>query len=63
MSDATAAPGPPGLVYRSAAVYEAVMRLLYGRHYVARQRAVADLIPAGASLLELCCGPIGYFRQ
>ncbi len=45
------------LVYRSAAGYELLMRLLYGRHYGARMRAVADQVPDGASVLELCCGP------
>ena len=33
------------------------MRVLYGRHYVDRMRAVAEQVPDGASVLELCCGP------
>jgi len=45
------------LIYRSAAGYELLMRVLYGRHYAARMRAVAEQVPAGASVLELCCGP------
>jgi SAM-dependent methyltransferase len=45
------------LVYRSAVGYELLMRLLYGRHYAARMRAVAEQVPAGASVLECCCGP------
>ncbi|HEY2588473.1 MAG TPA: methyltransferase domain-containing protein [Tepidisphaeraceae bacterium] len=44
-------------VYRSPLIYDAVMLALYGRHAFARCRVVADLIPAGASILELCCGP------
>jgi SAM-dependent methyltransferase len=44
-------------VYRNDLVYELVMLGLYGRHYRARYRAVADLIPDGASVLDLCCGP------
>lgn len=44
-------------VYRHELVYELVMIGLYGRHYGARYRAVAELIPAGASVLDLCCGP------
>jgi SAM-dependent methyltransferase len=63
VADATAAPRSPGLVYRSAALYEAVMRVLYGRHYAARQRAIADLIPGGSSVLELCCGPGTLYRR
>jgi SAM-dependent methyltransferase len=45
------------LVYRSAGGYELLMRVLYGRHYAARMHAVADQVPAGASVLECCCGP------
>jgi len=45
------------LVYRSALGYELVMRLLYGAHYGERMRAVAELVPPGSSVLELCCGP------
>ena len=45
------------LVYRNALVYELVLLGLYGRHYPARYRAVADLIPDGSSVLDLACGP------
>jgi SAM-dependent methyltransferase len=45
------------LVYRSALGYELLMRGLYGRHYGERMTAVADRVPPGCSLLELCCGP------
>ncbi len=45
------------LVYRTAVGYELLMRLLYGRHYAGRMRAVAGEVPDGASVLELCCGP------
>jgi len=44
-------------VYRTAAGYELLMRVLYGRHYAARMRAVAEQVPVGSSVLELCCGP------
>jgi SAM-dependent methyltransferase len=30
---------------------------LYRRHYSARYRAIAALIPDGSSVLDLCCGP------
>jgi SAM-dependent methyltransferase len=33
------------------------MRLLYGRYYEDRYIALAKLIPAGSSVLDLCCGP------
>lgn len=45
------------LIYRSAQGYELVMRVLYGRHYLDRMRAVAHEVPQNASVLELCCGP------
>jgi SAM-dependent methyltransferase len=45
------------LIYRSALGYELVMRGLYGRHYRDRLRAVADEVPEGSSVVELCCGP------
>jgi SAM-dependent methyltransferase len=45
------------LIYRSAGGYELLMRLLYGRHYGARLKAIAEEVPPGCSVLELCCGP------
>jgi SAM-dependent methyltransferase len=51
------------VIYRSAAVYGLAMRALYGRHYRARYTAVAELVPAGASVLELCCGPGVLYRR
>jgi SAM-dependent methyltransferase len=39
------------------------MRALYGRHYAARMSAVAAQVPAGASVLELCCGPGTLYRR
>jgi SAM-dependent methyltransferase len=55
------------LVYRNAVFYEAIMRALYGRHYGSRFRAIAGLIPDGASVLDVCCGParlyLRYLKQ
>jgi hypothetical protein len=51
------------VIYRSSALYGLVMRALYGRHYRARYAAVAELVPAGASVLELCCGPAVLYRH
>lgn len=51
------------LIYRSSRGYELLMRALYGRHYRDRMRVVAEQVPQGASVLELCCGPgTLYFR-
>lgn len=46
-----------GLIYRTSTGYELVMLALYRRHYAARYQAIASLIPSGAEVLELCCGP------
>jgi len=45
------------VIYRSATGYELLMRALYGRHYEDRMQAVADQVPDGATVVELCCGP------
>jgi len=45
------------LIYRSRTAYELAMLALYRSHYVARYEAIANLIPSGADVLELCCGP------
>ena len=50
-------------LYKSAFLYEALMVLLYGRHYADRYRAIADLIPAESSVLDLCCGPAVLYRR
>jgi SAM-dependent methyltransferase len=47
----------PSWVYRNSYLYELLMMGLYGRHYFARLRLVAGRIPAGSSVLDLCCGP------
>lgn len=54
---------PPSLIYRSAALYELAMLALYGRHYPARHRAIAELVPDGASVLDLCCGPARLYHR
>jgi hypothetical protein len=51
------------IIYRTALGYEVVMRALYGRHYAERMKAVADEVPAGASVLELCCGPATLYKR
>jgi SAM-dependent methyltransferase len=51
------------LIYRSASVYELAMVLLYGRHYTSRYRAIAELIPAASSVLDLCCGPALLYHR
>ena len=51
------------LIYRSASAYELAMLLLYGRHYASRYRAIAELIPDGSSVLDVCCGPAFLYHR
>lgn len=51
------------LVYRNAVLYESAMLALYGRHYFARYRAIADLIPEHVSVLDVCCGPAHLYHR
>lgn len=39
------------------------MRVLYGRHYGARFRAIAAEIPPGSEVLDLCCGPATLYTR
>jgi SAM-dependent methyltransferase len=50
-------------LYKSAFLYELLMVMLYGRHYAGRYRAIADLIPAQSSVLDLCCGPAVLYHR
>ena len=52
-----------GLIYRNAFIYEMTMVAGYGRHYGERYRAITELIPHGASVLDLCCGPGILYRR
>jgi len=45
------------LIYRSRTAYELAMLALYRSHYAERHEAIANLIPSGTEVLELCCGP------
>jgi SAM-dependent methyltransferase len=51
------------LIYKSTRIYELAMLLLYGRHYPARYRAIAELISPGSSVLDLCCGPALLYER
>ena len=43
-------------IYSNRVLYHVVMRLLYGPHFDTRYRALADAIPAGASVVDVCAG-------
>ena len=45
------------IIYRHRSLYTALMRLLYrGEGFRSRYETIAALIPAGASVVEACCG-------
>lgn len=49
-------------IYWSPSLYRMVMRLLYRGRYHERYALVANLVPPGASVVELCCG-CGYLYE
>jgi len=51
------------LIYRNAFLYEGLMRALYGSAYKGRFQVLADLIPQGGSVLDVCCGPATLFHR
>jgi len=51
------------LIYKSAALYEFINWLLYGRHHRVRYEVIANLIPPSASVVDLCCGPATLYRR
>jgi trans-aconitate methyltransferase len=44
-------------LYSSPWLYRLAMKCLYGSNHKARLSAVAALIPAGSTVLDVCCGP------
>ena len=51
------------LIYQNALIYEALMLVLYGPGYFARYREIADLIPEGGTVTDLCCGPATLYHR
>ena len=51
------------LIYQNARIYEGLMRALYGPAYYGRFEAIAERIPEGGSVLDVCCGPGTLFHR
>jgi len=51
------------LIYQNAFIYEGLMRALYGSAYSGRFEALAERIPEGGSVLDVCCGPATLFHR
>jgi hypothetical protein len=47
------------LIYQQRTAYHLLMRLLYGRHFLARYAAIAAEVPFGSSVVDVCAGD-GY---
>ena len=52
----------PSPIYWTATGYDLVMRALYARDYARLYADVADLIPDGASVVDVCCGSARLYR-
>ena len=50
-------------VYWHPAIYNLLMRFLYGKNFEARYRAIAELIPDNANVTEVCAGDGYLFRK
>jgi hypothetical protein len=50
-------------IYWNPSIYELATRVLYGRHHASRFRAIADLVPEAATVLDCCCGPALLYRR
>lgn len=50
-------------IYWTGIGYDAVMRALYGRQYRQTYEVVAQRIPAGASVVDVCCGTARLYRD
>jgi len=51
------------LIYKNALIYELAMIGLYGRHYSSRYSTIAELIPVGSEVLDICCGPAALYHR
>ncbi len=50
-------------LYRYRSLFHLLLRIEYGRFFVARYEALARLIPRGSSVVEVCCGDCLLFLK
>jgi hypothetical protein len=50
-------------VYTNRAVYQLLMRLLYGSYFEARYRAIAAEIPNGSEVVDVCAGDAYLYHK
>lgn len=46
----------PAIIYKNIFLYQLFMRILYGRHFEDRYKAMAAQIPPGSSVMDICAG-------
>jgi hypothetical protein len=51
------------LIYKNPVLYYLVMRALYGKHFIPRYQAVADLIPPGTRVVDVCAGDCYLYQN
>ena len=51
------------LIYSSPLLLELMLRVKYGRFYDLRLRRVAQEVPAGARVIDLCCGDCAIYLR
>jgi len=51
------------LVYQSKIIYTLLMKCLYGHHYLGRYRAIAEKIPRGTSVTDVCSGDSALYTR
>ena len=50
-------------VYQSKIIYTLLMKCFYGHHYLGRYRAIAEKIPRGASVTDVCSGDSALYTR
>lgn len=53
--------GKTSLIYKDPRIYAFFMRFLYGRNYQDRFQSIAEEIPDGVKVLDLCCGDCAIY--
>ena len=51
------------IIYSNERLYRALMRVLYGRHFAARYRVLANEIPEKSSVVDVCAGDCYLYRE
>jgi hypothetical protein len=51
------------LIYSNQLIYHLLMRVLYGLNFKDRYRAIAEIVPNEASVVEVCCGDCYLYRK